>query len=426
MATKPPPLVVLAVMSNPSKPTLRTQWRQWANQFSAFESGAVSLRFAFGVSFYEKGKRIGEGKPVAESQMLEAERSGGDLLFVRGRERLPHVGVVTEKSAAWWSNAASYDAHARWFCKCDDDTLVHLDRLKAVLAKLEREQPKREIYFGHMKWRGWDVGDRFQACGGTWGDARKTMTDIVEGGIEHGSKRYPNCPHAAGPYPYMSGGMVCMSRALAERMATDAHFSHFQRVAQQRNTDGTACSKPRSCAAQPAESHMWHHEDAGIGYNVFRAVVASNATALFVPVPAHYNDPGIIERSVPLDDPDRYWSSRAVFVHGIKLPKHFQMAQQRWNLSRSFAEIQLQCYPCDKLAKGANRHYGHWSWARVPCAGEESTPLSTGRFCPVAPADHFTCCHWPWVIPKSAAVKAASSRSRLIAAKRRMRGVAKG
>ena len=24
--------------------------------------------------------------------------------------------------------------------------------------------------------------------------------------------RYPGCPHAAGPIPYMSGGMVCMSR----------------------------------------------------------------------------------------------------------------------------------------------------------------------------------------------------------------------
>ena len=61
---------------------------------------------------------------------------------------------------------------------------------------------------------------------------------------------------------------------------------------------------------------MWHHEDAGIGFNVFRAVVRANASASLVPVPGHFNDPGIIERSPSAQD--LYWSSRALFVHGIK------------------------------------------------------------------------------------------------------------
>jgi hypothetical protein len=30
---------------------------------------------------------------------------------------------------------------------------------------------------------------------------------------------------------------------------------------------------------------MWHHEDAGIGYNVFRATIAANASTLIVAVP---------------------------------------------------------------------------------------------------------------------------------------------
>ena len=46
---------------------------------------------------------------------------------------------------------------------------MHLDRLGSVLRDLERKHPRRAVYFGHMKWRGWDVGDRFQACGGGWG-----------------------------------------------------------------------------------------------------------------------------------------------------------------------------------------------------------------------------------------------------------------
>ena len=79
--------------------------------------------------------------------------------------------------------------------------------------------------------------------------------------------RYASCPHAAGPFPYMSGGMVCMSRRLTSRLASDEHFRNFNAVAHRRNTAGTRCASPRACAAQPAASHMWHHEDAGIGYN---------------------------------------------------------------------------------------------------------------------------------------------------------------
>ena len=45
-----------------------------------------------------------------------------------------------------------------------------------------------------------------------------------------------------------------------------------------------------------------------------------------MPLPAHYNDPAIIERSEPLDENDEYWSTRALFVHGIKMPKQFEQA----------------------------------------------------------------------------------------------------
>ena len=159
-------------------------------------------------------------------------------------------------------SAAATEPAAKWLCKCDDDTLVHVNRLEATLRHVESKHPDRAIYFGHLKWRGWDAGDhgpntyksgfRFQACGGTWGDARKTQRDILSGGLLHGTTRYPPCPHAAGPYPYMSGGMVCMSRRLALQMAQDEHFRNFNAVAHARNTAGTPCRKPLHCAAQPS------------------------------------------------------------------------------------------------------------------------------------------------------------------------------
>ena len=85
----------------------------------------------------------------------------------------------------------------RYYCKSDDDTLVHLDHLAALVDELQRALPAdKPVYLGHTKWRGWDVDDRFQACGGGWGAAKKTTNDL---------RHSADCPHAAGPYPYMSG-----------------------------------------------------------------------------------------------------------------------------------------------------------------------------------------------------------------------------
>ena len=268
--------MLLGVMSNPAKPLLRTQWREWGGRFSSYQQ-SVRVRYVFGTSFYEAGKE--HGRPTRNDELAREEREHGDMIYVDGREKLPNVGVVTEKSAAFWLSAAATEPAAKWLCKCDDDTLVHVNRLEATLRHVESKHPDRAIYFGHLKWRGWDAGDHgpntykrgfhFQACGGTWGDARKTQRDILSGGLLHGTTRYPPCPHAAGPYPYMSGGMVCMSRRLALQMAQDEHFRNFNAVAHARNTAGTPCRKPLHCAAQPSASHMWHHEDAGIGCNVF-------------------------------------------------------------------------------------------------------------------------------------------------------------
>ena len=406
-------------MSNPVKPLLRTQWREWASNFH--ETGrAVRVRYIFGKTIYERNADPGPVRVESVAKDLD----GNDHLLVDGRERLPHVGVVTEKSAYFWKTAAVTEPAAKWYCKCDDDTLVHLDRLAHVLRGIDARHPDEATYMGHVKWRGWDVDNRFQACGGTWGEARKTQTDILYGGIEHGTKRYPPCPHAAGPFPYMSGGMVCMSRPLALRMASDAHFAGFLDAARKRNTHGTPCKRPMQCASQPADVHMWHHEDAGIGYNVFRAVVAANASMNYIAVPAHYNDAGIIERRVapgaPLSAADEYWSTRAIFAHGIKAPAHFELIKQRWNLTRPDAAFDtLNCWPCNQLPRGANIHYGNWGWARVPCPAPPGTAAGTagaaragtGRFCDVEPQRHFTCCSYPWKIPESMKKRPGAKRA---------------
>lgn len=392
--------VLLGVMSNPSNPRLRQQLRAWNSQFAAFGHGA-DVRYVFGSAFY--GGPNGSATAEVPEEALagaRAEESAGDLMYVDGRERLPHVGVVTEKSAAFWREAGEQLPGYDFYCKSDDDTLVHLDRLHAVLAHVARaEGPERPVYLGHMKWRGWEVDFRFQACGGTWGNAVKTGTDMLEG--------TPPCPHAAGPYPYMSGGMVCMSRALQRIVARDAAFAAFVTVAKARNDFGTRCKVPALCAAQPAGVHMWHHEDAGIGFNVFRAVVRANASASLVPTPGHFNDPGIIERSPSAQD--LYWSSRALFVHGIKFPSHYALARQRWSLSASSDHLTLRC---DRNCSEHGVEGFAWEWARLPCPARRwSATPRTGRFCAVEPQEHYRCCSWPWVVPqlRTAILKALSA-----------------
>lgn len=384
--------VLLGVMSNPTSPRLRTQLREWNARFGAKREGGVGVRFIFGSSFYggANGSTTAEVPQEAIAGAQAEAAAHGDLLYVDGRERLPHVGVVTEKSAAYWREVGTALPGYNFYCKCDDDTLVHLDRLHTVLSHVARaEGPERPVYLGHMKWRGWEVNHRFQACGGTWGNAVKTAKDILYGD--------PPCPHAAGPYPYMSGGMVCMSSALQRIVAADASFGAFLTVAKSRNDHGERCNRPDLCAAQPSQTHMWHHEDAGIGFNVFRAVVYANASASLIPVPGHFNDPGIIERSA--SPQDLYWSSRALFVHGIKHPEHYTIATQRWALGRSSDHLTLRC---DRNCSAHGVEAYGWEWARLPCTPRVwSDPAGpTGRFCHVEPGAHYRCCSWPWVVPQ--------------------------
>ena len=411
--------VLLGVMTSPLNPRLRSQWREWSELFHTHHTRALDVRFVVGHAFHQaawsptptraRGRRkraLPQEVPLAAPpELLREERAAhdDDFVFVGGREKLPHVGKVTEKSAAWWLTAGVLRPGYDWYCKADDDTLVHLDRLHHALAEVRRSRGSdAPVYFGHIKWRGWDVGHRFQACGGGWGPARKTGDDIYMGGTLPGGVTYPPCPHAAGPYPYMSGGMVCMSRAMVDLLHADAAFNDFFSVAKERNTAGIPCHNPHVCASQPVNVHMWHHEDAGVGFNVFRAVVAANASAHIVPVPGHYNDNGIIERTTSAQD--MYWSSRAVFVHGIKGPGQYASVRRKWKLDRRDAYMGLRCFSC--ASGGTNGHNGDWQWARLPCPDASEPRLSgnnasgTSRHCPVEPTKHFKCCGWPWVVPE--------------------------
>ena len=96
-----PKHVLLGVMSNPSNDVLRTGVRKWAARFASHRA-AVDVRFVYGTSFYSDNSYNSSAAPDAALASFERERAEhDDFFFVEGREKLPHVGVVTEKSAAW-------------------------------------------------------------------------------------------------------------------------------------------------------------------------------------------------------------------------------------------------------------------------------------------------------------------------------------
>ena len=139
--------------------------RTWREGFS---SGAVKQRLVLGST------PLNSTRALEVTFAAEATRHG-DMLFVQGREGLPHVGKVTEKSASFWQTVAVREPDFAYYCKSDDDTMVHLDRLGEVLRQTERKLPGRAVYFGHVKWRGWEggrQGSRKWGGVGRWGRTR--------------------------------------------------------------------------------------------------------------------------------------------------------------------------------------------------------------------------------------------------------------
>ena len=108
-------------------------------------------------------------------------------------------------------------------------------------------------------------------------------------------------------------------------------------------------------------------------------------------------------------------------MHGIKKPIQFEQTKQRWNLSRADAALSVECHPADALPRGVNKHYGMWSWARVPCPPGQG--VAAGEFCDVRPRDHFSFCSFPWVIPPEIS---EAARLRAGTARRRRKGKGKG
>lgn len=386
------PYLLIGVISAPNAFGRRNMLRSFA-EASAGPAGpsrrTVATEFVFGDRFYE-------GEPSAEMQrrLAEEARTHGDVVFVDAREKLPHVGKATEKSAAWWLTAPKR-SKARFFCKTDDDSLLHHEHLTAALAAGEAaaianqrqagvgEGAAPNVLFSYVRWRGWLPGHRFQACGGGWGgpiDCIRHMLDPKE-----------QCGLAEGPFPQGTGQLTCMSQGLAIKLAESTAFHDFYRVSMARNDFGSRCVTAQECATHSPGLHMWHHEDAGISYNAWKAALQHDLHVTMV----HMPEKGWIWPwfSPKIESPEL--SARAILMHKVT-PPLLQEVLRTWKVQeRAPSDVYADCsQKCSQWG---------WQWARHQCGPPPALPPSAGSWrgfglpwngslCKIDPSERYRCC----------------------------------
>lgn len=311
-----PPTVLIGVISGPRNADARAMLRRFYADTMP-PTASVEVEMVIGDEFYQHRPR-----PALLDAIETEARVHKDVRLVRAREQLPHVGKAAEKSAAWWADAP-LRRDAAFYCKTDDDTLIHAAHLEALLRMLD---PDERVLLSYVRWRGW-MPRRFRACGGGWG-----------GPLEAWSQVRDQCPpYTEGPFPQGTGQLTCLSRTLARALARSADFRTFREVAYARNTFGTPCHTAPECANASDATRMWHHEDAGVSYNVWKTATTDSRVPL---------------RLVHL--PERGWlwpwphpklaeaAARAVFVHKVK-PRLEARVRTWWTLDVPLAAARINC-----------------------------------------------------------------------------------
>eukprot|EP00967_Tisochrysis_lutea_P155873 scaffold312873_cov33-Tisochrysis_lutea.AAC.2 len=233
-------------------------------------------------------------------------------------------------------------------------------------------------------------------------------------------------PHHLFPRLQGTGTLTCMSRALALEVAADERFRDWTTVARARNDYGTPCKSAAECAAQPASIHMWHHEDAGISYNVWRTVtkliaassgdgarvnVSESATNARPETGSGVGADGAGNRRkvhlIHLPEKGWFWPwynsqnfakpgmlAKAIVVHKVT-PTLYPEVKAAWEVKVPFPKVVADC----------SQSCATWGWTRARVACDLLPPLEdnaggwrgflprwNGTMCPLTPARHFKCC----------------------------------
>ena len=192
---------------------------------------------------------------------------------------------VAHKTLAWYRHAAGDAAYAlyQWIAKVDDDSLLHLPKLRAdmllMAAQGRREGGRRRhssyAYYGTLRWRLWQPplppgsGPTAQNAGGcpalNVGCACGSLQDAWLPDSLPAQRALvletAACKGAVGPFPFADGSLNVMSSRLAREALEEGQ-----------GTDRPTADDFRADAG-------WDHEDVGLAYLLLR-----RAAALQLPV----------------------------------------------------------------------------------------------------------------------------------------------
>ena len=169
------------------------------------------------------------GRPTRNDELAREEREHGDMIYVDGRERLPHVGVVTEKSADVLAARRPRRSRRRSGCASATTTRwctwTGLRRRCCRASNAKHPGPRRptsgtssgaagtQATTGRIHTRVASSSRRAAARGAT---RARRQRDIVQ---RRDRARHPRATRRARTRPGRTrtcrGGMVCMSRRLA-------------------------------------------------------------------------------------------------------------------------------------------------------------------------------------------------------------------
>lgn len=310
----------IGVMSNPFKPVLsnalRTFYQQTANN-------AIDVSYVYGDRIF--GTLYDPPPSKRALRRLKAAHDSKDAFVVQAYEKLPHVGKVVEKSAAWWQ-AASRGSRYKYICKTDDDTVINLQLLADALHKIPKSA--EFVMSGYIRWRGWNESS-YSACGGNWGGADLAYQTLCRG--------------ASGPFPYAVGALTCLSTPLAKRLATNQHFKSFLKGASERLYSGEPCHERSECAKAPPDRRYWHHEDAAIAFNLLEAAKDVSVHVISLPRVMHWFDH---TRSYS-------WQPKTIYVHNAKTQFVFNKIASAYFNTTHLPTEKVDCSHCSK-----------WGWTK--------------------------------------------------------------
>jgi len=369
--------LVIGVMSDVREPERRARLRDfYRTRFGNLLAKDVRVEFVVSRHLYPntvvagkmfaqingetaKGKYNQQTKSYKQllEDLHEEDQKEGDIKWVDSSEWSPHVSPETQKSARWYQ---THTEAYQYYCKADDDALVNVRQL---LHLLEQSGPSALV--GNIHFREWHPDYKFQAGGNSW-NSRDKKTGFIE----------KVCKDCVGPLPYAYGGLECLGSTLMDSFAKDTHFESFVQEAVRRDGLGNFCDKT-NCATMPWDTHMWHHEDLGIQYNLFRSILRKNLTGVKVVDIVNFFWNG-----------GEQWSSRistlknnpVVVVHGVKHVEQFNHYIPGWNTNNELKST-LSCGSCA-------RRQG-WKSTTTCLSGEGD---NCDAFIEVNPSWTFQCC----------------------------------